>query len=133
MNAARSWAVIGVIAAAIMAAVGLATSGGAGMQRAYSGVLIAEFEGDTFVEDATGDPLPVLTDSNHGYLDLETVTLPPDPCTGRPEGALPERRETFAIRFIGRRKPGPSGHLGMSPAEYLVERVIDIRPLGTTC
>jgi hypothetical protein len=133
VSQARSFAVLGLITAAIMAAVGMASSGRDGWVREFRGVLIAEFEGDTFVEGATDERLPALGDSNHGYLDLDSITLPADPCSGRAEGAVPERREAFAIRFVGRRKAGPAGHLGMSPAEYQVDRVIDIRPIRKGC
>jgi hypothetical protein len=127
----RAYAVLALIAAGIMAAVGLTSDGWVGPVREYSGRYSIGFEIALFVEGATNDIPSTLNDDNHGYLAPGSVALPPDPC------AVPANRsrmsEDYAIRFIGRRKRGAAGHLGMSPAEYLVERVIEIRPIDRSC
>jgi hypothetical protein len=127
---ARSLAVLGLIAAGIAWAVGLTSSGWVGPAREYSGIYERGFEHSTFIEGAQADNQQALDQTNNGYVAEKSIVMPPQaPC---PSGSKP-KMETFEIRFIGRRKPGPAGHFGMSPAEYLVERVIDIRPLDNGC
>jgi hypothetical protein len=125
---ARTYAVLVIIAAAIAWAVALSSPQFVGPRREYSGVYRTNFESSYFVEGANAATEPAFNLNTIGTLEGASLTLPPEKC-GR--SATLEKR--FEIRFIGRRKPGPAGHLGASPAEYLVERVIDIRPLDQDC
>lgn len=134
MSGARSWAVIGLIALAIGCAVALSSPQFIGPRREYSGVFRVGFEVSYFVEGASEGTEPPFNRNTRGYLDSASLTLPPERCGRSAAGYSPLRLDRgYEIRFIGRRKPGPAGHLGMSPAEYLVERVIDIRPLDQDC
>jgi hypothetical protein len=130
---ARAYTALVVIAAAIAWTVALSSPQFVGPRREYSGVYKLGFESSSFIEGATAGQAPVYNESNHGYLDQESIALPPDPCGTIAAGFWPMRVEHFEIRFIGRRKPGPAGHLGGDPAEYLVERVIDIRSIEHWC
>jgi hypothetical protein len=130
---ARAYAVLVIIAAAIAGVVALSSSQFVGPRREYSGVYELGFENSTFTEGAKAGIRPVYSETNSGYLDEESIALPPDPCGEIAAGSWPMRMESFEIRFIGRRKPSPAGHLGGYPAEYLVERVIDIRSIEHLC
>ncbi|WP_067489975.1 hypothetical protein [Erythrobacter sp. CCH5-A1] len=131
---ARAYAVLAIIAAAIGWVVALSSSQFVGPRREYSGVYRVGFEVSYFVEGASEGTEPPFNPNTRGYLDSASLTLPPEKCDRSAAGYSPLRlNRGYQIRFIGRRKPGPSGHLGMSPAEYLVERVIDIRPLDQDC
>lgn len=129
----RAYTVLVVIAAAIAWTVALSSAQYVGPRREYSGVYRLSWESSTFIEGAKAGTAPVYNESNHGYLSEESIALPPDLCGDIAAGDWPTRMESFEIRFIGRRKPGPAGHMGASPAEYLVERVIDIRSIGHWC
>lgn len=131
---ARAYAVLAIIAAAIAWVVALSSPQFVGPRHAYSGVYTLRFETSEFVEGVNVGTEPAFDRNTRGYLNAASLTLPPEQCGGSAVGLSPMRMEKhFKIRFIGRRKPGPAGHLGMSPAEYLVERVIDIRPLDNDC
>ncbi len=132
-GAARAYAVLAIIAAVIAWAVALSSSQFVGPRRQYSGVYRLGWESSTFIEGAKAGAPPVYNEDNHGYLSEESITLPPDPCGEIAAGDWPTRMESFEIRFIGRRKPGPAGHLSADRAEYLVERVIDIRSIEHMC
>jgi hypothetical protein len=131
---ARAYAVLVIIAAAIAWAVALSSPQYVGPRQEYSGVYRLGFETSYFVEGTNAATEPAFNRNTRGYLDSASLTLPPDQCGSSATAYAPLRLEKrFEIRFIGRRKPGPAGHLGMLPAEYLVERVIDIRPLDNDC
>lgn len=130
---ARAYAVLAIIAAAIAWVVALSSSQFVGPRREYSGVYRLGWESSTFIEGAKAGTAPVYNEDNHGYLSEESITLPPDPCGEIAGGHFPTRMESFEIRFIGRRKPGPAGHLSADRAEYLVERVIEIRSIEHMC
>lgn len=132
-GAARAYAVLAIIAATIAWVVALSSSQFVGPRREYSGVYRVGWENSTFIEGAKAGTAPVYNEGNHGYLSKESITLPPDPCGEIAAGDWPTRMESFEIRFIGRRKPGPAGHLSADRAEYLVERVIDIRSIEHMC
>jgi hypothetical protein len=131
--AVRAYAVLAIIAAAIGWAVALSSPQYVGPRREYSGVYRLGLESSAFMEGAKAGTAPVYNEDNHGYLSRESITLPPDPCGEIAGGNFPTRMESFEIRFIGRRKPGPAGHLSADRAEYLVERVIDIRSIEHMC
>jgi hypothetical protein len=132
-ESARAYAVLVIIAAAIAWAVALSSPQYVGPRREYSGVYKLGFESSTFLESAKAGGRPVYSETTYGFLDEEGIVLPPDPCGTTAADFWPMRVEHFEIRFIGRRKPGPAGHLGGYPAEYLVERVIDIRSIEHWC
>ncbi|MBY0343331.1 MAG: hypothetical protein K2Q29_05710 [Sphingomonadales bacterium] len=131
--AARAYAVLVIIAVAIAWAVALSSPQYVGPRREYSGVYRLSWESSTFIEGAKAGTAPVYNEDNHGYLSEEGITLPPYPCGEIAGGSFPTRMESFEIRFIGRRKPGPAGHLNAARAEYLVERVIEIRSVEHMC
>jgi len=130
---ARAYAVLAIIAAAIGCVVALSSSQFVGPRREYSGVYRLGWESSTFIEGAKAGTAPVYNEDNHGYLSEESITLPPDPCGEIAGGYFPTRMESFEIRFIGRRKLGPAGHLSADRAEYLVERVTEIRSIEHMC
>jgi len=130
---ARAYAVLVIIAAAIGWAVALSSSQFVGPRREYSGVYRLAFESSSFLEGAKAGIRPVYSETTYGYLDQESIALPPDPCGEIAGGYFPTRTESFEIRFIGRRKPDPARHQTGYPAEYLVERVIDIRSIEHLC
>ena len=110
----------------------------AGSTRQYSGVLLYEFEGATFVEDATAIPLdrPPYKESDW----LEWTDWP------ALEGLMRENRpqtialasqcqpiQPFLVTFVGRRTHHPlggAGHMGLWRSEIMVQKPISAKALG---
>ncbi len=131
---ARAYAVLGLITAGIALAVGLTSDGWVGPVRQFHSIYILHYEEQTFSEGGLSQSFPPKIDAdNVGYLSAKDITLPSDPCQGAGEPSVAARTEVFEIRFIGRRKPGPAGHIGGYRARYLVEQVIDIRSVAHLC
>ena len=97
--------------------------------RAIEGVLLYQFEGANFFEDANAQTVRQLQKGDAGWLNTDGHE--------RFESALQDdydasgcwRVTAIELKFVGRRRLGPAGHLGAWWSEYEIDEMIEAKPV----
>jgi hypothetical protein len=96
----------------------------------FRGIWLYEFEGSTFLENATAVP-----SKRPDYGDTAWLMYDPSAIDRKPDyDEYAKDRDCFAIHafeieFIGRRSPEGHGHLGLFRSEIWVQKMIRAKPL----
>lgn len=96
--------------------------------RRFKGIWLYEFEGSTFLENATAIPSKRPDYDDTAWLMYDPAAIDPKPNYDR----YAKERDCYAIHafeieFIGRRSPEGHGHLGLFGSEIWVQKMLRAR------
>lgn len=96
----------------------------------YRGIWVYEFEGSTFLEDASAVPTKRPPFGDTAWLMYNPQKIDPTP---KYVGYAPGRDclaiHAFEIEFIGHRSPDGHGHMGLFGSEIWVQKMLSAKPL----
>jgi hypothetical protein len=99
--------------------------------RDIEGILLFEFEGQNFYEGATAKDLPILSENNDSWLNIDARSFA--------EGSYDKKIKcgtvrAYAIKFSGYKKYGPSGHLSSWWTSFTINKLKSMKQLSyPTC
>jgi hypothetical protein len=98
--------------------------------RRFKGIWLYEFEGSTFLENATSIPTKRPAYDSTAWLMYNPEAIDPKP---RYDGNAPGQEcfaiHAFQIEFIGQLSPEGHGHMGLFGSEIWVRRMLSAKPL----
>lgn len=98
--------------------------------RRFKGIWLYEFEGSTFLENATSVPTRRPAYSDTAWLMYDPAAIDPKPEYNRySNGRNCYPIHAFEVDFVGRRSPEGHGHLGLFGSEIWVDKMLSARSL----
>ena len=102
--------------------------------KTFEGIWLYEFEGSTFLENATAVPLRRPPYRSTAWLRYEPERIDPKPNYGFDESKDCYSIHAFRISFVGRRNPQGGGHLGLWGSEIWPQKILAAQRLpGPDC